>query len=155
MGSRLKKSKDRQDDQPRRHNSRLGAGKASADPPQPRLNAARQRVQGSGDPSAHDARVPPPPPPPPPSSLLPVPPPCPPTPHTSDPSLGAVDMSPTPIPSALVDVVADYWYALGRIGSVFRLESTQFVLQDWDPKAEYLRVCVSASVVLIVVNHSC
>lgn len=44
------------------------------------------------------------------------------------------------VPSELEETITDYWYALGRIGGAFRLEDTQYVLQDWDAKAECLKV---------------
>ena len=38
------------------------------------------------------------------------------------------------------EVVEDYWYALSHIGGIFRLDSAQFVFQDWDIKVESLKV---------------
>ncbi|KAJ2966991.1 hypothetical protein NUW54_g13643 [Trametes sanguinea] len=36
------------------------------------------------------------------------------------------------------DAVEDYWYALSHVGGIFRLDSAQYVLQDWDTKAASL-----------------
>ncbi|KAI0638143.1 hypothetical protein C8Q77DRAFT_412950 [Trametes polyzona] len=36
--------------------------------------------------------------------------------------------------------VADYWYALSRVGGVFRLDGGLFVLQDWDIKVSALKL---------------
>lgn len=39
--------------------------------------------------------------------------------------------------------LADYWFALTHLGGVYRLESSHFVVQDWDSKEECLQVCHS------------
>ncbi|KAI0370901.1 hypothetical protein BV20DRAFT_965977 [Pilatotrama ljubarskyi] len=40
------------------------------------------------------------------------------------------------------EVVAGYWYALVHVGGVFRLEPTQYVLQEWDTKSASLKLGV-------------
>lgn len=47
-----------------------------------------------------------------------------------------------PIPSiADPDAVEEYWTILCAVGGVFRLESSHYVMQEWDSKARSVQVC--------------
>ncbi|RDX43443.1 hypothetical protein OH76DRAFT_1199505 [Lentinus brumalis] len=47
---------------------------------------------------------------------------------------------PVPLSDMQQDAITDYWYALTHVGGVFRLEKRHFVFQDWDSKAETLKL---------------